>query len=227
MPGLSPPRAEIDGKVIDLLADTGLQPLGWFSICDEAATKRAGLLIGNCGGSIWPTFQRSDECLDGKPDPLNRWTQRVIDPMAKMLGAQARYPFGDRVWPFQRWARAAMGVQSSPLGLLIHPEYGLWVAFRAALVFDVDETDTIPNENTALVEHPCDTCIDKPCLNTCPVNAFSAEGFLVATCRSFLETEEGQACRLKGCKARLACPVGQQFAYTNAQQAFHMAHFLK
>lgn len=60
----------------------------------------------------------------------------MVGPVAEALGATAVYPFQPPWQPFQRWAMRAEDVQSSPLGILIHPDYGLWHAYRAALLFD-------------------------------------------------------------------------------------------
>ena len=66
----------------------------------------------------------------------DRRVAAAIDPLARSVGAMALYPFdGPPYRPFQRWAMRAEPVAPSPLGLFIHPEYGLWHAYRAALVF--------------------------------------------------------------------------------------------
>ena len=41
-------------------------------------------------------------------------------------------------WPFLTWARRGGAGHVSPLGLNIHPTYGLWHAYRAALLFPVE-----------------------------------------------------------------------------------------
>ena len=84
------------------------------------------LLIGNAGPALWRAF--GSEPARG-PDPLNRWTERIVRPLAARFGAQALFPFeGPPYWPFQRWALAAVPVRISPLGLLNHPRYGRWHA---------------------------------------------------------------------------------------------------
>src|SRR5271166_4757675 len=75
-------------------------------------------------------------------------------------------------FPFQQWVRRAEPVHPSPLGLLIHPIYGLWHSYRGALAFpealDVPALEVAPS--------PCDSCAEKPCLGACPVGAFSLDG---------------------------------------------------
>lgn len=207
---------EIEGRARARLAPCGFAVLGWF----RAEDGRPGLLIGNIGSSLWDAFSAWHASHPG-PDPLNRWTVEQMAGAAAELDARARYPFGDTVWPFQRYAMDATGMQPSPLGMLIHPQYGLWIAFRAAFIFDTQFDIAAPRTHP----HPCARCADKPCLFSCPVDAFNRDGYDVGRCRHFLETSSGSDCTNHGCQARRACPVGRSYAYDDEQQAFHMAAF--
>ena len=94
------------------------------------------LLVGNIGGAMWPAFAASCGFADTHPDRMDRWTKTVIDALATEIGAVALYPFsGPPYFPFQRWAARAEPVHVSPLRIFIHPTYGLWHAYRAALIF--------------------------------------------------------------------------------------------
>ncbi len=201
-----------------LLAPHGLSPFGWF----RAENDRSALLVGNIGSSLWSAFIGSDHYADGAPDAMDRWTKHVVQPLAEDMNAEPRFPFGEPRWPFQNYARAATGMQQSPIGLLVHPEYGLWTAFRVALVFS--ESFEIPVNHAEL--HPCDNCEEMPCLSACPVEAFKNETYAYQDCRSHVGSESGLKCRSGGCIARHACPVGKAFAYEPEQQAFHMAAFV-
>jgi len=176
------------------------------------------LLVGNAGGAMWHAFEPH---IDGAPDPLNRWTVNVVEPIARHFGARALYPFGEPHWPFQRWARRAETVHASPLGLLIHPEYGLWHAYRAALLFE----DPLPlPRRPEQTFSPCESCAGKPCLSACPAGAFRTAGYDVAACAAHLSSPAA-ACPQAGCHARAACPVGSDWRYPEAQLRFHMAAF--
>jgi hypothetical protein len=181
------------------------------------------LLVGNVGASLWPAFSGSVEAADGAPDPLNRWTQRVIGGIGREVGAVPLYPFGGPPYlPFQRWAMRAEAVAPSPLGILIHPDYGLWHAYRGALAFA--ERLALPPR----VERPrpCDSCEDRPCLSACPAGAFSGRGYEVPACIGHISAAAGEACMSGGCLARRACPVGRDHGYGPAQARFHMTAFL-
>jgi len=186
------------------------------------------VLAGNVGPGMWRAFAASPEYLDGEPDPLDRWSRRVLDDVAAELGGpgvcQTVFPFdGPPHFPFQRWAQKAETVFPSPTGPLIHAEYGLWHAFRGALIFSTPPL----SPRTELTASPCLACADQPCLTTCPVEAFSAEAYDVPACVAHLQTIEGTDCMATGCRARRACPVGRDYAYAPAQAAFHTAAFLK
>lgn len=181
------------------------------------------LVIGNAGSAMWRRFSSSPEFNTGTNHPLNAFSRRIIDELAAQFGAVALYPFdGPPFLPFIQWARRAEPVWPSPIGPLIHPDYGLWHAYRGALAFA--EHIRLPPRPAA--ERPCDTCADKPCLHTCPVNAFDGQGYDVPGCIAHISTPSGAACFEAGCLARRACPVGVQYAYVPSQAEFHTRAFL-
>jgi hypothetical protein len=210
------------------IRDAGLVPRGAFQLVD--ATRTAGLenvativLIGMAGQQGWSAFAESAERRDGAPDPLDRWSRRVIDGLAVLCGGRALYPFGGPpYWPFQQWARRAEPVAPSPLGLLIHPEYGLWHSYRGALAFE--EALAIPTFEAQ--QSPCDSCTTRPCLSACPVSAFSVNGYDTARCAAHLRSEDGRECMEGGCLARRACPIGAYHRPKPDQAGFHMRAFL-
>ncbi len=183
-------------------------------------------LIANIGSTLWSSFKMSDAFMDGQPHPLDRWSRARAGELAAHYGAAVVMPSdGPPYYPFQRWARRATGAQPSPIGLLMHPTYGLWWALRAALVFDRE----LALGAFAGPEQPqlaaCDTCEDRPCLTTCPVSAFKVDGYDVATCRSHVQSPEGEACARGSCLARRACPIARDLAYGTEHATFHMDAF--
>lgn len=178
------------------------------------------VLIGSLGSSFWPAFQaqRRDE-----PHPLDNWTRRVVEPVAQKLGAVALYPFDGPPWhPFQRWAMTAEGLRPAPIGPLIHPEYGPWHSYRAALAF----AQKLALPDPPPVRDLCRACAEKPCLRACPADVFARGSYDVPRCAAQLRLP-GNDCLSGGCLARRACPVGAGHAYSKAQAAFHTAAFLR
>lgn len=183
----------------------------------------AVVLIGIAGSAMWPVFRawRDTQPDNGGSDPLDRWSEIVIGTVAAEFGASACYPSAAPYQPFQSWAMKAEGLKPSPLGILIHPRFGLWHSYRGALLFAEwsDDTQAVGTAGA----HPCDSCFEKPCLSACPVGAIAESGFDVARCRQHLATPAGQGgCMVSGCHARNACPVGAAYRYPEAQLRFHM-----
>ncbi|MDH3597807.1 MAG: ferredoxin [Rhodospirillales bacterium] len=181
------------------------------------------VLLGNVGPTLWSAFVVAPEYGDGAPDPLNRWSERVIGALADALDARPLFPFGRPPYrPFVAWAKRAEPVAESPLGMLIHPDHGLWHAYRGALAFAGEIALPAPGRRP----RPCDTCATTPCLTGCPVGAFTTEGYDVVACARHVAAPAGADCLELGCRARRACPVGPERHYHPAQARFHMAAFL-
>jgi hypothetical protein len=216
-----------DSVCADLQA-AGLTPRGGFHVGsgDDVPRLRTGsrtrsvMLAGNAGPAMWKAF--SGARPEGR-NPLDTWSRSILRRIADRHGAGVAMPSdGPPHAPFQRWAMHAEPVHLSPLGILIHPRWGLWHGYRGALLF----ADRIALPDPEALPSPCETCADRPCLSACPVAAFTDTGYAVYTCVAHLKTPEGTDCRTTGCRARHACPVGQEERYAAAQAEFHMAAFL-
>src|SRR6056297_2441487 len=177
------------------------------------------LLLGPREPGFWGVFTASDEYRDGHPDPLDRWSSRVIGGLANSLNAKPYFPFGGPPWqPFLQWAVDSGRAHISPVGLLVHDEAGLMVSYRGALGFTQDIKLPKPPPN------PCETCADRPCLSACPVDALTPKGYDVTACKTDLD-RIGNDCLTRGCAVRRACPVSQTHGRTEDQSAFHMSAF--
>ncbi|WP_432431135.1 hypothetical protein [Mesorhizobium loti] len=188
----------------------------------SGASAKSALLIGQAGAEPWPHFLRWRE---GQPqtiaNPLDSWSRQVIGAVAEAFGARAVSPSDKPYLPFQQWAMRAEGLKPSPLGILMHPQYGLWHAYRGALLFE--EEIALPEQGEAT--HLCNACVDKPCLKSCPVDAYSREGFAYQACLAHVRGANGEPCRSGGCLDRNACPYGTSYRYPPEVQAFHMVSF--
>ena len=224
-------RSMIDAIARTLLAN-GLILRGGFNLAlaeappigSSGARARSVLLVGQAGAAPWPHFLRWREKQPQTiANPLDSWSRQVIGEVAQAFGARAVSPSDKPYLPFQQWAMRAEGLKPSPLGILMHPTYGLWHAYRGALLFE-DEI-TVPQAHAAI--HLCDTCVEKPCLKSCPVDAYSPEGFAYQACLAHVRGADGSPCRTGGCLDRNACPYGTAYRYPADVQAFHMAAFIR
>ena len=207
---------------VGLCARGGFYPVPEDALADvEGRAVRTLILVGLTGTRHWYRFAGSPEYQDGRADPLDRWSIRIIDALACELQGRAFYPFdGPPWWPFQRWARRALALHVSPLGVLIDPKFGQWHSYRGALAL----TSEVQLPAPVPWPDPCQRCESKPCLHSCPVGAVKQGSYDVDACRSHVRSTE-TGCRSAGCLARRACPVGAEHAYLPTQAAFHMRAF--
>jgi len=213
--------------VDEALREAGLTPRGAFHPVEadavppleDGAQMGTVVIAGNAGPRMWQAF---DAARAANPTTLDGWCERVLTDLAARLGARAVFPFARPYLPFQRWAMRAEACHPSPLGMLIHPDYGLWHGYRGALLFaaafELPPRDARPS--------PCASCAGRPCLSACPVGAFSPKGYDVPACARHLAGSPEPDCMDIGCLARHACPIGRDYRYVPAQARFHMRAFL-
>ncbi len=218
-------------KLADRLRDYGLYLRGVARLdAEEIADYGIDVelpwiaLVGNIGSSYWPIFSESAEYRDNVADPLDRWSRRIAETVAAEFPLTPIYPFeGPPYYPFQRWAQRAEALEQSPVGVMMHPEFGLWHSYRFALLGAGFENDPSPRPAAS----PCIDCVDKSCLQRCPVGAFDDAGYDVEGCASYLQQTPLAECHALGCLARYACPVAPDLRYLPAQGRFHLQAFLE
>jgi ferredoxin len=213
----------MEHPILTTIRRTGFVPLGWFAPVEADGVPHDAkfvVLLGNAGTDMFRRFAR-----DRNPatDKIDDWTRDVVSELASDLQAKAVFPFDKPALPFLTWARRGGAGHTSPLGLNIHPSYGLWHAYRAALMFCV-EFD-LPKQSAGA--RPCESCAGKPCLSACPVQAFSTSVYNVDACAGHVGSPAGADCFDNGCLARRACPIGQGFAYHPYQAQFFMRAFVE
>jgi len=222
------------GHIDEALSVTGLLTLGAFhrQASDGVTGGIEGgslVLVGNAGPEMWRVFSQSGFDRNAS-SPLDNWSRQVLGDLADILSqrfglsVQAVFPFdGPPYQPFQRWAVRSGNAHPSPIGPMIHNTYGLWHAYRGAFLIAAKLEMTVPCETS----HPCQSCVEKPCLSSCPVEAFSEAGYDVPACLDYLEKQPGGACLSASCLARRACPIGRDYTYAPPHARFHMDKFFK
>lgn len=192
---------------------------------DDAAPEgcKTLLLFGPDEPAFWEIFTTSPEYRDAKPDPLDRWSRREIGALARDWEGTAILPSdGPPYAPFIRWALRSGSAWTSPVGLLVHAEAGLFISYRGAIALPYRLDLPPPPEN------PCLSCAKRPCEGACPVGALGpGQHYDIPACQDHLAMPEGRDCMTDGCRVRRACPVARDFARPPAQSAFHMAAFMR
>jgi epoxyqueuosine reductase len=208
------------GHIQSLLAPHHLEVLGGFHAAGDPALPRGTqtlLMLGPAEPGFWAHITAQSEWVDGAPDPMDRWSRRVIGRIACDLGEKALFPFGGPPYhPFYTWALRTGRIWESPIKLLVHGTHGLMVSFRGALALQA-RIDLPP-----VMLRPCDTCA-APCKTTCP--ALTVDGYDLPACHSLLDG--GKDCMKLGCASRRACPQSAGYARLSEHSAYHMRQFHK
>lgn len=137
-------------ELLPHLADAGFEVVHPFDAAAAAAlpglaplagAARLGVLVGH-GRALWPVFQAAlaaEPALAAQADPLDRYTERVLDRAAAAAGGRALYghrTYGGAYLPLQRLAVATGLGALGPGQLVVHPTLGPWFALRGVLLLD-------------------------------------------------------------------------------------------
>ena len=194
-----------------------------------APCARSIIVIGNGGGAFWKSFQKH---AGENPDwmthenPLDDFTRVVIErdvaPLVK--SAIIVYPFmsSGPTLNFMAAGKAAGLAGPSIIGVMVHPIYGPWIAFRAAILLE----ETIDAPGQAYGFDPCPTCTARTCISACPADAVSlASGWDIPKCLTHrVEVEADCAPR---CHARAGCVLGPQHRYPDDELTYHQMRALR
>jgi hypothetical protein len=227
----------------DLLAPQGLNLIGAAEVArydaivpprhavgSRAPDARTLVVIGNGGGAFWEAFRcaREREALAGRqPATLDAFTRAVVMHAVASpgldLGGPPRvaFPWEDEplALSFVHLAECAGLGRRSLLGVLVHPEFGPWMALRAALLLPFPVDAPRPADGF----DPCPSCVDRPCISACPAGAVGPGGWDVPRCAAHrLSATDGDGCDA-GCHARIACVLAPEHRYPPEALAFHQA----
>ena len=130
--------------------DARVKEISRASALDRDA--RSIVVIGNGGGALWASLKSHAARNPGwwnRENPLDDFTREVVerDIAAPLRASGARcttvYPFMSNgpTLSFIELGKVAGIAGPSILGVTVHPLYGPWIAFRAALLLD-EELDS-------------------------------------------------------------------------------------
>ena len=140
-------------KIEIVLKEFGLTNLGIVIFNNRFLKKyEIAMLIGPDEPFFWDIFKKSKEFTSGVKNPLNKWSKRIIDSIAKKFSGAAFYPFQNNpIIPFYDWALNTGKFWQSPVKLLVHESRGLMVSFRGAIAFENRNNLNIQEKKIALV----------------------------------------------------------------------------
>jgi epoxyqueuosine reductase len=189
------------------------------------------ILVGFAGRKFWEMLQgflkENPEFRDTREDWIDDYTiLRFMHAATILEDKKANYemafPFGSGGFSldFSKLGElGGVGVRSL-MGILIHPEYGLWISLRGTIITDLEFNQY---DEPLSYFNPCPHC-SKPCISACPANTVSENGWDYTTCMKFRLSDN--TCR-DNCASRRACPFGKEHQYSEEQLAHHHKFVLR
>ncbi len=207
-----------------------------------AANYRAGaiypgcrsiVIIGNGGDDFWRCFKAHAARTAGwleRDNPLDDFTREIVEAevLTPVRAAGVRcvtvYPFmsGGPTLNFMQLGTLAGLAGPSIIGVVVHPVFGPWIAFRAALLLEADLD--CPGEAAGF--DPCPNCTTRACISACPAAAVSfPSGWDIPRCLAH-RVEAHPDCADR-CHARVACVLGPAHRYPDDELAYHQMRALR
>lgn len=182
-----------------------------------------GVVIGNTR-SLWPHFEPV-LAIESEPHPLDRYTEHHVERATREALAIRGFPEHFAVYyahrmdyallggdlgavPIQRLAELAGLAPIAPCHLSVHPQYGLWIGWRAVLVLPLAPLPHGEALVSAPTPTPCSGCT-RPCLEAL-ARALGSQGTAEPPSQRWLAVRD-------------ACPLGRDERYGAAQIRFHYA----
>ncbi len=178
------------------------------------------IVFASSGGQLWTSFleaiRQNPRHLIDEQHPLDAYVSRCLLRASESIPGVAHRWFTPALDSPVHLDFRTLAVQSglaapSRLGLVIRPDVGPWLGLRAACFVSAVITPNQPMETV------CAGCPGH-CEEACPGSAFNNGKWDVLKCSSFHQTST--VCS-NSCDARLACPVGRQHRYSDAQLRYH------
>ena len=175
------------------------------------------LVFGHAGSGFWKSL---DEPLTGS-DPLDRMSIKMVEDFLQRIGCAhylVLYPSADLQIDLRGLGKQLGWHADSALGIGINAIHGTWFAYRVVVLANTSYETHDKAWTNRLEEGPCSKCVNRPCVDACPVGApgvtFDFQACMVERVR------EGSACTDQ-CLARNACPVGTEYQYDEDQMRYH------
>jgi epoxyqueuosine reductase QueG len=184
------------------------------------------LVVGSGGRELWQAMladlRDHPDRLANEAHPLDAFVERQVRKADAALpgGVPRRWFFAAATaevhLDFRALAHLAGLGRRSRLGLLLHPEYGVWLGLRAAC-FLASPQAAGAAATGPVAGDPCAGCA-APCIPACPGEAFVEGHWNVDRCSAFHAA--APTCSAS-CAARSACIVAPEHRYDADAYRYH------
>jgi epoxyqueuosine reductase QueG len=200
------------------LPEKMLNELG--SLYDDLARYKQILVIAHGGRDMWAKVQPT---LNSSDHPIDRYSADIVtkfcETNSSISGHKLIYPSQAPVG-LQSLGELAGWHHSSPFRIGINNQWGSWFAYRAVVLTDSHFKTTLKIEDPS----PCLSCLEKPCISSCPADALERE-FSLEKCLSYRKKPDS-LCKDR-CLARMTCPIAKEHQYEQEQINYHYGISMK
>jgi epoxyqueuosine reductase QueG len=234
----------IYNRLADLFNDSGFNIIRRISVgeYDQGVSQsrrvtnllpnaKSLILVGFAGKDFWEILQGFLKENPGFRDTREDWIDdyTVLRFMSatniledEKVDYRMAFPFGSACLALDFSTLGEVGGvgAKSLMGILINPEYGLWISLRGAIISDLEFAQY---DEPLSSFNPCPEC-SKPCISACPANTVSENGWDYNACMKFRLGDD--TCK-DNCSSRRACPYGKEHQYSEEQLAHHHKFVLK
>lgn len=179
------------------------------------------ILLGHLGKSLWKNIKSKG--MDSE-NPIDEFAVKAVDACFQNqypdLDYEVIYP-GETVIGLQQLGRLVGWHNDSPFKVGINEKWGSWFAYRAVVLAKSAFIET----KSLNIKSPCVSCTTHVCVSACPAHALDTNELDFNQCINYRK-QENSKCK-NTCLARVSCPVGDEYRYTEEQINYHYSVSMK
>lgn len=181
------------------------------------------LLIGHGGNLLWQNVKRWQQINQSK-HPIDDFSiLNVEEFLSKKLSSddfEIVFPISNKPYVnLQALGKIAGWHYPSPFALGVNQQWGSWFAYRAVVLLNSHYVTQFPMTETDNSPSPCESCITRNCIQSCPVDALAGDSLDLSRCLSYRK-QSNSDCKDR-CVARMVCPVAKSHQYSLEQIQYH------
>ena len=195
------------------------------------------VLIGHAGKQLWQKLKQwqalrnlSEKLSDPVDDFSKYHVQKYFNQRFKENDFELIYPLTKATQSnssinLQTLGQIAGWHHQSPFGVGINQQWGSWFAYRAVVLLKSNYQPAKSPHSHFHSQSPCQSCENKPCIQSCPAGALDSAQLNLKACLSY-RVQKDSRCQDR-CIARMACPVAERHQYPLEQIQYHYSRSMQ